>query len=43
MPGNKITMLPDTAVANFTLAEGRDCPAVSLYLTVTPEFEIAGQ
>ncbi len=42
MPGNKITMLPDTAVANFTLAEGRDCPAVSLYLTVTPEFEIAG-
>lgn len=40
MPGNKITMLLDTAVANFTLAEGRDCPAVSLYLTVTPEFEI---
>ncbi|WP_153109572.1 ribonuclease catalytic domain-containing protein [Propionivibrio limicola] len=40
MPGNKITMLPDAAVANFTLAEGRDCPAVSLYLTVTPEFEI---
>ena len=42
MPGNKITMLPDAAVANFTLAEGRDCPAVSLYLTVTPEFEITG-
>ncbi|MFB0934863.1 MAG: RNB domain-containing ribonuclease [Propionivibrio sp.] len=42
MPGNKITMLPDTAVANFTLAEGRDCPAVSLYLTVTPEYEITG-
>ena len=41
MPGNKITMLPDAAVANFTLAEGRDCPAVSLYLTVTPEYEIA--
>lgn len=40
MPGNKITMLPDSAVANFTLGEGRDCPAVSLYLTVTPEFEI---
>lgn len=40
MPGNKITMLPDAAVANFTLAEGRDCPAVSLYLTVTPEYEI---
>ena len=42
MPGNKITMLPDTAVSNFTLAEGRECPAVSLYLTVTPEFEITG-
>jgi len=40
MPGNKITMLPDTAVDYFTLAAGRDCPALSLYLTVTPEFEI---
>jgi len=40
MPGNKITMLPDAAVERFTLAAGRDCPAVSLYLTVTPEFEI---
>jgi len=40
MPGNKITMLPETAVQNFTLAAGRDCPAVSLYLTVTSEFEI---
>jgi exoribonuclease-2 len=42
MPGNKITMLPDAAVERFTLAAGRDCPAVSLYLTVTPEFEISG-
>ncbi len=42
MPGNKITMLPDAAVANFTLAEGRECPAVSLYLTVTSEYEITG-
>jgi len=41
MPGNKITMLPEAAVENFTLAAGRDCPAVSLYLTVTPEFEIS--
>ncbi len=41
MPGNKITMLPEAAVTNFTLAAGRDCPAVSLYLTVTPEFEIS--
>ncbi|MFZ2854675.1 MAG: RNB domain-containing ribonuclease [Rhodocyclaceae bacterium] len=42
MPGNKITMLPDAAVERFTLAAGRDCPAVSLYLSVTPEFEISG-
>ncbi len=41
MPGNKITMLPDAVVERYTLAAGRDCPAVSLYLTVTPEFEIA--
>ena len=41
MPGDKITMLPEAAVAGFTLAAGRDCPALSLYLTVTPEFEIS--
>lgn len=41
MPGHKITMLPDAAVERFTLAAGRDCPAVSLYLTVTPEFAIS--
>ena len=35
MPGNKITMLPDEIVQTFTLAEGRDCPAVSLYLDIT--------
>ena len=40
MPGNKITMLPEAAVESFTLAAGRDCPAVSLYLTVSNEFEI---
>ncbi len=42
MPGNKITMLPDAVVERYTLSAGRDCPAVSLYLTVTPELEIAG-
>ena len=30
MPGNKITMLPDAVVQNYTLAEGSNCPAVSL-------------
>jgi len=33
MPGYKITMLPDDVVKNYTLAEGHDCPAVSLYVT----------
>ena len=34
MPGYKITMLPDAVVQNYTLMEGRDCPAVSLYVTL---------
>ena len=34
MPGWKITMLPDEVVQAYTLAEGRDCPAVSLYVTL---------
>jgi len=42
MPGNKITMLPDAVVERYTLSAGRDCPALSLYLTVTPELEIVG-
>jgi exoribonuclease-2 len=33
MPGWKLTMLPDDIVQAFTLTEGRDCPAVSLYVT----------
>jgi len=40
LPGSKITMLPDTVLDSFTLSSGRDCPAISLYLTVSPEFEI---
>jgi exoribonuclease-2 len=32
MPGWKLTMLPDTVVDAYTLTEGRDCPAISLYL-----------
>src|SRR3569833_2714965 len=34
MPGDKITLLPDELVEAFTLAEGRTCPAVSLYATL---------
>jgi exoribonuclease-2 len=33
MPGWKITMLPDGVVEKYTLSEGRDCPALSLYAT----------
>lgn len=43
MPGSKITMLPDEVVEQFTLAAGRDCPAVSLYLDVTPGLAIVGE
>ena len=34
MPGYKITMLPDAVVQSYTLQAGRDCPAVSLYVTL---------
>ncbi len=34
MPGYKLTMLPDEVVQNYTLQAGRNCPAVSLYVTV---------
>jgi exoribonuclease II len=34
MPGWKITMLPDEVVQAYTLAEGRNCPALSLYVTL---------
>src|SRR3569832_396705 len=37
MPGDKITMLPDALVEAFTLAEGRTCPALSLYAKLDPE------
>ncbi len=35
-PGDKITMLPDAVVERYTLQEGRQCPALSLYVTVEP-------
>ncbi len=34
MPGYKLTMLPDDIVESYTLLEGRNCPALSLYLTL---------
>ncbi len=37
MPGHKLTMLPDPVVQAYTLQEGRDCPAVSLYVRFDAE------
>ena len=33
MPGYKLTMLPNEVVQTYTLQEGRNCPALSLYVT----------
>ncbi|WP_018412017.1 ribonuclease catalytic domain-containing protein [Methyloversatilis thermotolerans] len=42
-PGRKITMLPDEAVDAYTLAEGRDCPALSLYLDVETDLRVTAK
>ncbi len=34
MPGYKVTMLPDALVQTYTLQAGRNCPALSLYVTL---------
>ena len=34
MPGYKLTMLPSDVVEAYTLQAGRNCPALSLYLTL---------
>jgi len=36
MPGRKITMLPESVLARFTLAEGTTPPALSLYVEAAP-------
>ncbi len=40
-PAGKITMLPAALIAAYTLVEGRDCPALSLYVDVNSTGEIA--
>jgi exoribonuclease-2 len=40
MPGNKITMLPPAFVEQFTLAQGRTVPALSLYATVDADYNV---
>jgi exoribonuclease II len=42
MPGSKITMLPDDAIEQLTLAEGRTPPAVSLYAEVGADGALLG-
>ncbi len=40
-PGDKITMLPEAVVEQFTLQAGAACPALSLYLTLsTPDYAL---
>ncbi len=41
LPGHKITMLPPETIERFSLTEGAECPALSLYLDVrTDDFAI---
>lgn len=42
MPGRKITMLPEEVVERFTLAAGREAPALSLYLDIGTDLAIRG-
>ena len=41
-PGQKITMLPEPAIAAFSLAAGAECPALSLYVEVAADGAIVG-
>jgi exoribonuclease II len=44
MPGHKITMLPDAVVQLYTLQEGRNCPALSIYVSLDEaSLEVQGQ
>ncbi|HZV97642.1 MAG TPA: RNB domain-containing ribonuclease [Methylophilaceae bacterium] len=43
MPGNKITMLPESAIMPFSLAQGASRPALSLYLDVAPDLSIVNR
>lgn len=39
-PAGKITMLPESVIERYTLGEGRDCPALSLYAELTPDLHV---
>lgn len=40
MPGNKITMLPDSVISAFSLDEGRTPAALSLYATIDSDLKV---
>jgi exoribonuclease-2 len=40
LPGDKFTMLPEAAIAAYTLEGGRSCPALSLYFTLDAQLGI---
>ena len=42
-PGRKFTMLPEAFIRHYTLGESHACPALSLYLTVAPDFTVQAQ
>lgn len=42
MPGNKITMLPEALIAPFSLEQGSNRPAVSLYVDLAADGSISG-
>lgn len=42
MPGDKITMLPDAVIDRYTLVEGREAPALSLYLELRSDLTLLG-
>ena len=42
MPGDKITMLPEALVQAFTLTEGSQPPALSLYVDFDPQWRMRG-
>jgi len=42
MPGDKVTMLPPSAVSRYSLTEGKECPALSMYLEVASDLSVRG-
>jgi exoribonuclease II len=40
MPGNKITMLPDALISEFSLDQGKTPPALSLYATLDADLNV---